>query len=52
MMANVYFILAFVLLIAWGIGFLGYQGNDFIHILLVIAIVSIFLNIIKRKRKI
>jgi tryptophan-rich sensory protein len=43
------YLVAIVLVIAWAIGFLGYQAGSIIHILLVIAIIAILLRLIKGK---
>lgn len=48
-MNNLLYILAVLLLIAWAIGFVGYNLGNIIHILLVIALISVILRIIKTK---
>ena len=47
-MGNLLYVVAVILIIAWAVGFLGYQAGGLIHILLVIAIIAIILNVIKR----
>jgi len=47
-MGNLLYVIAVILVIAWAIGFLGYHAGGLIHILLVIAIISILLNLIRR----
>ena len=47
-MGNLLYIVAVILVIAWGIGFLGYHAGGIIHILLVIAVVAILLKVIRR----
>jgi hypothetical protein len=49
-MGNILYIVAAVLLIAWLIGFIGFQAGGLIHILLVIAIISVLLRLIGGKR--
>lgn len=39
--------IAVILIIAWAIGFLGYQTGSLIHILLVIAVIAIILRVIR-----
>lgn len=39
--------IALVLLILWGIGYLGYNIGDFIHILLGLAIVLVLIRIVR-----
>ena len=39
--------IAIILVIAWAIGFLGYNVGNLIHILLVIAFIAVLLRIIR-----
>jgi hypothetical protein len=45
-MGNILYGIAVLLIIIWAIGFLGYHAGGIIHILLVIAVISILLRII------
>jgi len=48
-MGNLLYLLAVILVIIWGISFLGgYYTGSLIHILLVIAIIAFLLKIIRR----
>jgi len=47
-MGNLLYLIAVILVIAWAIGFLGYHAGGLVHILLVIAIISILLGVIRR----
>ena len=47
-MRSILYIVAVVLIISWAIGFLGYHAGGIIHILLVIAIISLILGVIRR----
>ena len=47
-MRSILYIVAVILVIGWAIGFLGYHAGGIIHILLVIAIISIILGVIRR----
>jgi len=49
-MKNLLYILAVIIVIAWAIGFIGYSVGGLIHILLVIALVSILLGIIQGRK--
>jgi hypothetical protein len=49
-MGNLLYIIAVILIIAWLIGFVGYQAGGLIHILLVIAIIAILLRLIRGDR--
>lgn len=46
-MGNLFYYLAVILVIIWAIGFLGYHAGGIIHILLVIAVISILLRVIR-----
>lgn len=50
-MRNLLYVLAVIIVIAWAIGFVGYSVDGMIHVLLVIALISILLGIIQGKRK-
>ncbi len=47
-MGNLLYLIAVILVIGWAIGFLGYHAGGLIHILLVIAIISVLLRLIRR----
>jgi predicted ferric reductase len=46
-MGNLLYVIAVILVIAWAIGYFGYQAGGLIHILLVIAIVAVLLKVIR-----
>ena len=47
-MGNLLYLIAVILVIAWAIGYFGYQAGGIIHILLVIAIIAVLLRLIRR----
>lgn len=47
-MGNLLYLIAVILVIAWAIGFLGYHAGGIIHILLVIAVISLLLKVIRK----
>ncbi|HOZ77065.1 MAG TPA: lmo0937 family membrane protein [Ferruginibacter sp.] len=47
-MGNLLYIIAVILVIAWAVGFLGYNAGGLIHLLLVIAIIAVILKVIRR----
>ena len=49
-MSNLLYTIAVILIIIWAIGFFAYSAGSIIHILLVIAVISILLNIIRGKK--
>jgi len=49
-MGNLLYIIAVILIIAWAVGFLGFQSGGIIHILLVIALLAVLLRIIQGLR--
>ncbi len=46
-MGNLLYLIAVVLVIAWAIGFFAYSIGGIIHLLLVIAVISILFRIIR-----
>jgi Family of unknown function (DUF5670) len=46
-MGNLLYVLAVILIIAWFIGFFGYNAGGLVHILLVIALIAVLLRIIR-----
>ena len=51
-MGNLLYVIAVILIIAWAIGFIGYNVGGIIHILLVIAIIAVILRVIQGKKPI
>jgi hypothetical protein len=49
-MGNLLYIIAVILIIAWAIGFIGYNIGGVIHILLVIAVIAVILRIIQGRK--
>ena len=49
-MGNLLYVIAVILIIAWAIGFIGYNVGGIIHILLVIAVIAILLRIIQGRK--
>lgn len=47
-MRSLLYIIAVILVIGWAVGFFGYSAGGLIHVLLVIAVVSILLTLIRR----
>ncbi len=47
-MGNLLYVIAVILVIAWAIGYFGYQSGGIIHVLLVIAIIAVLLKVIRR----
>lgn len=46
-MGNLLYLIAVVLIIAWAVGFFAYNSGGIIHILLVIAVISVLLRLIR-----
>jgi hypothetical protein len=46
-MNNLLYIIAVVLIIAWLIGMVGFHAGGIIHILLVLAVISVLLRLIR-----
>jgi len=49
-MRNLLYVIAVILLIAWAIGFFGYNTGGIIHILLVIAIIAVIFRVIQSNK--
>ena len=49
-MGNLLYTVAVVLIILWAVGFFAYNVGGIIHILLVIAVISIILRVIRGER--
>lgn len=49
-MSNLLYIVAVILIIFWAIGFFAYSAGGIIHVLLVIAVISILLRVIQGNR--
>ncbi|EMY82052.1 hypothetical protein pgond44_02393 [Psychroflexus gondwanensis ACAM 44] len=46
-MGNLLYIIAVILVIAWAVGFLGFQAGGIIHVLLIIAIIAVLFRVIR-----
>jgi hypothetical protein len=51
-MGNLLYVIAVILVIAWAIGFIGYNAGGIIHVLLVIALISVILRVIQGRKPI
>lgn len=49
-MGNLLYAVAVILVIIWGIGFLGYHAGGIIHVLLVIALISVLFRVISGRK--
>ena len=49
-MNNLLYIIAVILVIAWAVGYIGFGTSNLIHILLVIAIISVLFQVISGSR--
>jgi hypothetical protein len=51
-MGNLLYLIAVLLIIGWAVGFFAYSAGGLIHILLVIAVISILFRLISGRRSI
>jgi hypothetical protein len=51
-MNSLLYIIAVVLIIAWLIGMVGFHDGGIIHILLVLAVISVLLRMIRGRRSV
>ena len=49
-MGNLLYVIAVILIIFWAIGFFAYSAGAIIHLLLVLAVISILVSIIQGRR--
>lgn len=49
-MTNIAYVIVLVLLISWALGFFVYGFGEFVHLLLIIAIIVIIFKIIRGKK--
>lgn len=51
-MGNILYIVAVVLIVFWAIGFFAYSLGSIIHILLVLAIISVLVTVLSGRRSV
>ncbi|HTN17182.1 MAG TPA: lmo0937 family membrane protein [Chitinophagaceae bacterium] len=49
-MSSLLYVVAVILVICWAVGYFAYSAGSIIHILLVLAIISILLRVIQGRR--
>jgi len=49
-MGSKYNVLAIILLLIWGISYLGYKVGGFIHIFLIVAAILVLINVMRGKK--
>ena len=49
-MGNLLYVVAVILLIAWAVGYFAYSAGGIIHVLLVIAIITVILRVIQGRK--
>jgi hypothetical protein len=47
-MGNLLYVVAVILIIGWALGFFAFHAGGIIHVLLVIAVIAIILNVVRR----
>lgn len=51
-MGNLLYVIVVILVIAWLIGFLGYNAGGLIHLLLVVAVIVVLVRILSGSRSV
>ena len=51
-MGNLLYLIAVILIIGWLVGFFAYGGESLIHVLLVVALISIILGVLQGNRRV
>jgi uncharacterized membrane protein YtjA (UPF0391 family) len=49
-MGNLLYIIAVILIIAWAIGFIGYNAGGIVHVLLIIAVIAILIKLFQGRK--
>lgn len=49
-MGNLLYIIAVILIIAWAVGYVGFDAGGLIHILLVIAVIAVIFRLIRGEK--
>lgn len=49
-MGNLLYIIAVILVIAWAVGYIGFNAGGLIHVLLVIAVIAIIFRLIRGEK--
>jgi len=49
-MKNLFYLIALILILAWSIAFIGYGRGGFVHILLIVAFMSVAMEVFLEKR--
>jgi hypothetical protein len=49
-MGNILYVIAVILVIGWLVGYVGFHAGGLIHLLLVIAVISVILRLISGNR--
>jgi hypothetical protein len=49
-MGNLLYAVAFVMIIAWLVGFFGFHAGGLIHVLLVVALIAVILRVADGRR--
>ncbi len=49
-MGNLLYIIAVILVIAWAVGYIGFNAGGLIHVLLVIAVIAILFRLIRGEK--
>lgn len=49
-MGNLFYVIAIILILGWGIGYIGYNVGGIIHGLLIMAVIAVLLRLIQEER--
>ena len=49
-MGNLFYVVAVVLVVIWAFGYVGFQAGGLIHLLLVLAIISVLFRALQGRR--
>ena len=51
-MGNLLYVIAVILVISWLVGFFAYGASGLIHVLLVLAVISVLMSVIRGSKRV
>jgi len=48
-MGNLFYVLAFFLMVIWSFSYIGFQAGSLVHLVLVLALVAVLLGLLQRR---
>ena len=48
-MENLLYVIAFILMVIWAFGYIGFQAGNLIHLVIVLAIIAVLFRLLQRR---